>query len=102
MVSGACLDYVYTLRFMVFVSCDKLSLSIEFNVRLKSLQTLMFMFSSCIVYMSSESELNFLMSMALEKIAFLPFGYLIDQWRWSVFSGETKSEQYNQKWWDLR
>ena len=40
--------------------------------------------------------------MALEKIAFLPFGYLIDQWRWSVFSGETPSTKYNQKWWDLR
>jgi peptidyl-dipeptidase A len=42
------------------------------------------------------------MKMALEKIAFLPFGYLIDQWRWSVFSGETPPEKYNQKWWDLR
>lgn len=42
------------------------------------------------------------MKMALEKIAFLPFGYLIDQWRWSVFSGETPKERYNQKWWELR
>ncbi|XP_055957045.1 angiotensin-converting enzyme [Patella vulgata] len=50
----------------------------------------------------SEAEINFLMSMALEKIAFLPFGYLIDQWRWSVFSGETQPDQYNQHWWDLR
>jgi peptidyl-dipeptidase A len=50
----------------------------------------------------TESDINFLMKMALEKIAFLPFGYLIDQWRWSVFSGETPPERYNQKWWDLR
>ncbi|KAL8582108.1 hypothetical protein ACOMHN_004028 [Nucella lapillus] len=49
-----------------------------------------------------ESELNFLMSMALQKIAFLPFGYLIDQWRWSVFRGNTTSRNYNQGWWDLR
>nr|XP_034299429.1 uncharacterized protein LOC117680950 isoform X2 [Crassostrea gigas] len=49
-----------------------------------------------------ESDLNFLMKMALEKIAFLPFGYLIDQWRWSVFSGETPKDRYNQKWWELR
>ncbi|XP_052094708.1 uncharacterized protein LOC127730371 [Mytilus californianus] len=49
-----------------------------------------------------EADLNFLMSMALDKIAFLPFGYLIDQWRWSVFSGETTPDEYNQKWWDLR
>ena len=40
--------------------------------------------------------------MALEKIAFLPFGYLIDQWRWSVFSGETDPDHYNDKWWQLR
>ncbi|XP_062576365.1 uncharacterized protein LOC134238260 [Saccostrea cucullata] len=50
----------------------------------------------------TETDINFLMKMALEKIAFLPFGYLIDQWRWSVFSGETPKDKYNQKWWDLR
>ncbi|XP_069120838.1 angiotensin-converting enzyme-like [Argopecten irradians] len=49
-----------------------------------------------------ESDINFLMSMALKKIAFLPFGYLVDQWRWSVFSGETTPENYNEKWWELR
>ncbi|KAL4229123.1 hypothetical protein ACF0H5_012162 [Mactra antiquata] len=49
-----------------------------------------------------ESDINFLMKMALEKIAFLPFGYLIDQWRWSVFSGETPKSKYNEKWWQLR
>ncbi|XP_064597980.1 angiotensin-converting enzyme-like [Liolophura sinensis] len=49
-----------------------------------------------------ESDINFLLSMALEKIAFLPFGYLMDQWRWSVFSGATPSASYNQKWWELR
>lgn len=40
--------------------------------------------------------------MALDKVAFLPFGYLIDQWRWSVFRGDTNSSNYNQHWWDLR
>ena len=50
----------------------------------------------------TEAELNFLLKMALEKIAFLPFGYLIDQWRWSVFSGETDPDHYNDKWWQLR
>jgi peptidyl-dipeptidase A len=49
-----------------------------------------------------ETDLNYLMKMALEKIAFLPFGYLIDQWRWSVFSGETTPADYNNKWWELR
>ena len=47
-------------------------------------------------------DLGLLMHRALEKIAFLPFGLVIDQWRWKVFSGEIKPEQYNQTWWQLR
>jgi peptidyl-dipeptidase A len=39
---------------------------------------------------------------ALDKIAFLPFGKLIDQWRWDVFSGKTTPDQYNAAWWALR
>ncbi|XP_076856780.1 angiotensin-converting enzyme isoform X2 [Brachyhypopomus gauderio] len=49
-----------------------------------------------------ETDLNYLLKMALEKIAFLPFGYLIDQWRWGVFSGRTPPEHYNAEWWYLR
>ncbi|MDQ6705200.1 MAG: M2 family metallopeptidase, partial [Acidobacteriota bacterium] len=37
-----------------------------------------------------------------EKIAFLPFGLMIDQWRWKVFSGEITPAQYNATWWQLR
>jgi peptidyl-dipeptidase A len=51
---------------------------------------------------SREAVINQQMKMALDKIAFLPFGKLIDQWRWKVFSGEIKPENYNQAWWDLR
>src|SRR5258708_31350834 len=40
--------------------------------------------------------------MALDKIAFLPFSLLIDQWRWKVFSGEITPEQYNKMWWALK
>ena len=47
-------------------------------------------------------DLGLLMQKALEKIAFLPFGLLIDQWRWKVFSGEITPQQYNQAWWALR
>jgi peptidyl-dipeptidase A len=47
-------------------------------------------------------DIGLLMSRALEKISFLPFGLLIDQWRWKVFSGEVKPEAYNKAWWDLR
>uniref|UniRef100_A0A672R989 Angiotensin-converting enzyme n=1 Tax=Sinocyclocheilus grahami TaxID=75366 RepID=A0A672R989_SINGR len=50
----------------------------------------------------AESDINYLLKMALEKIAFLPFGYLIDQWRWGVFSGRTPPERYNADWWYLR
>ena len=49
-----------------------------------------------------EDALNPLMNRALEKIAFLPFGLLIDRWRWDVFSGKTKPADYNKTWWELR
>jgi peptidyl-dipeptidase A len=47
-------------------------------------------------------DIGLLLNKALEKIAFLPFGLLIDQWRWKVFSGEIPPEKYNQTWWELR
>ncbi|OWK14596.1 ACE, partial [Cervus elaphus hippelaphus] len=50
----------------------------------------------------TESDINYLLKMALEKIAFLPFGYLVDQWRWGVFSGRTPPSLYNYDWWYLR
>jgi peptidyl-dipeptidase A len=48
-----------------------------------------------------EGDLPYLMRMALDKVAFLPFGKLIDQWRWDVFAGRTPPERYNAAWWDL-
>ena len=50
----------------------------------------------------ASKDIGLLMQMALEKVAFLPFGLLIDQWRWKVFSGEVPPARYNQAWWDLR
>ena len=47
-------------------------------------------------------DLGLLMNKALEKVAFLPFGLLIDQWRWKVFSGDVKPADYNKVWWELR
>ena len=49
-----------------------------------------------------EGDLGLLMKMALEKVAFLPFGLLVDQWRWQVFSGAVGPDDYNKAWWDLR
>ena len=50
----------------------------------------------------ADADLGLLMHKALEKVAFLPFGLLIDQWRWQVFSGQIKPEDYNKAWWELR
>ncbi len=47
-------------------------------------------------------SLNPLMQRALDKIAFLPFGLLVDQWRFDVFSGRVTPDQYNAHWWKLR
>jgi len=49
-----------------------------------------------------KAAINVQMKMAIEKVAFLPFGLLIDKWRWDVFSGKTPKANYNQAWWDLR
>ena len=46
--------------------------------------------------------INVQMKDALEKIAFLPFGRMIDQWRWDVFNGKVKPSEFNKHWWALR
>ena len=50
----------------------------------------------------ASGDLGLLMGQALEKIAFLPFGLMVDQWRWKVFAGEVGPEGYNELWWQLR
>ncbi|XP_025082745.1 angiotensin-converting enzyme-like isoform X2 [Pomacea canaliculata] len=47
-------------------------------------------------------SINDLMKMALYKIGFLPFGLLVDRWRWNVFSNVTKLDNLNRDWWQLR
>jgi len=51
---------------------------------------------------SEQAVINRQMQMALDSIAFLPFGKLIDEWRWAVFSGEVAPGDYNKAWWDMR
>ncbi|XP_052863782.1 angiotensin-converting enzyme-like [Anopheles cruzii] len=54
-------------------------------------------------YADSEADnVNALFEMALERVAFLPFGYLIDLWRWDVFSGAVNESDWNAHWWRLR
>jgi peptidyl-dipeptidase A len=48
------------------------------------------------------NDISELLKQALDRVAFLPFGLMIDQWRWKVFSGEITPANYNKGWWDLR
>jgi peptidyl-dipeptidase A len=48
------------------------------------------------------ADIGYLLKQAMDKIAFLPFGLLIDKWRWEVFSGQVTPAQYNKAWWDLK
>ncbi|HTF95428.1 MAG TPA: M2 family metallopeptidase [Cellvibrio sp.] len=50
---------------------------------------------------NQKAVINQQMKLALDKVAFLPFGKIIDQWRWQVFSGKIKPEDYNKSWWQL-
>jgi len=51
---------------------------------------------------SGDNDIPQLLKQALDRVAFLPFGFMIDQWRWKVFSGEVTPADYNKAWWDLR
>ncbi len=51
---------------------------------------------------SNEALINSQMRMALAKVSFLPFGLMIDRWRWGVFDGTITPANYNQKWWELK
>ncbi|HXI12645.1 MAG TPA: M2 family metallopeptidase [Thermoanaerobaculia bacterium] len=50
----------------------------------------------------ASKDLGLLLREAMDKVAFLPFGLLVDQWRWKVFSGEIAPDGYSRGWWDLR
>jgi peptidyl-dipeptidase A len=50
----------------------------------------------------ANNDIPELLKQALDRVAFLPFGLMIDQWRWKVFSGEIAPADYNKSWWALR
>ena len=50
----------------------------------------------------AEGDTPFLLKMALDKIAFMPFGLMVDRWRWQVYDGSLKPADYNGGWWKLR
>lgn len=47
-------------------------------------------------------DINYLFTQAMDKLAFLPFSLVMDKWRWDVFTGDVRKEQYNCHWWRLR
>lgn len=49
-----------------------------------------------------DALINAQMRMALAKVSFMPFGLMIDRWRWGVFDGSIKPGEYNKAWWDLK
>ncbi|HEX6377365.1 MAG TPA: M2 family metallopeptidase [Allosphingosinicella sp.] len=51
---------------------------------------------------SADKDIGLLLRQAMDKVAFLPFGLLVDKWRWRVFSGEVAPANYEQGWNDLR
>ena len=50
----------------------------------------------------ADKDTGLLLRQAMDKVAFLPFGLLVDRWRWQVFSGQVKPENYQQAWTDMR
>jgi len=51
---------------------------------------------------AESADVSLLLQTALQRLAFLPFGLVVDSWRWQVFSGQVPPDQYNRVWWDLR
>lgn len=51
---------------------------------------------------SADKDTGLLLRQAMDKVAFLPFGLLVDKWRWGVFDGSIKPADYEKGWTDLR
>ena len=51
---------------------------------------------------SADKDIGLLLRQAMDKVAFLPFGLLVDKWRWGVFDGSITPDTYNQAWVDLK
>jgi peptidyl-dipeptidase A len=51
---------------------------------------------------SADKDTGLLLRQAMDKVAFMPFAYLVDKWRWGVFDGSITPANYNQAWVDLK
>jgi peptidyl-dipeptidase A len=48
-----------------------------------------------------DADIPYQLKVAMDGVAFLPFGLLVDKWRWEVFSGQVTPDHYNDAWWAL-
>lgn len=76
---------------------DLLALSVSTPNHLQKIQLL-----DSNISLDQQLTLNHQMRMALQKLAFLPFGYLMDAYRWDLFSGKVSLDAMNQHWWQYR
>ena len=51
---------------------------------------------------SPDKDIGLLLRQAMDKVAFMPFAYIVDKWRYGVFDGSTPPTKYNQAWVDLK
>ena len=51
---------------------------------------------------SADKDIGLLLRQALDKVAFMPFGYIVDKWRWGVFNGSITPASYNHAWVELK
>ncbi len=75
---------------------DTMALAVQTPAHLESINLL------SNVSTSHESDINYLLKSALDKVVFLPFAYTIDQFRWALFDGSIKRENMNYDWWKMR
>lgn len=51
---------------------------------------------------SADKDIGLLLRQAMDKVAFLPFGLMVDRYRWQLFDGTIPADQLNKGWNDLR
>jgi len=49
-----------------------------------------------------DKDIGLLLRQGMDKVAFMPFAYLVDKWRYGVFDGSTTPASYNQAWVGLK
>ncbi|QDP18744.1 M2 family metallopeptidase [Sphingomonas xanthus] len=51
---------------------------------------------------SADKDIGLLLRQAMDKVAFLPFGLMIDRYRWGIFDGSIQPADYNTAWTKMR